>query len=179
MHDAALLVHLQDAEGVGLVRGHRSHRHRHVRHLPAVTLHELAVVHLVELVAGEDQGLLPAVRLQVAQALPDGVGRALVPVRIVLRLLRGQDGHESGREQVELVGEADVFVQALRVELGEDEHPAQARIQAVADGDVDQPVFARDGDRGLGALQREREQARSPSAAEDDAEDVVHEGSPG
>ena len=34
----------------------------------------------------------------------------------------------------------------------------------------------RDGDRGLRALQREREQARAPPAAEDDAEDVVHEG---
>ena len=49
-------------------------------------------------------------------------------------------------------------------------------VQAVADGRVDEPVLAADRDGRLRARQGERKQARALSAAENDAEDVVHAG---
>ena len=65
------------------------------------------------------------------------------------------------REDVEAVGLRDVAVQALAVELGEDEDPVDAGVQAVADRDVDQPELAADRHRRLGPV-RVSGQSRAP-----------------
>ena len=158
----------------GLLRRNRGHRHRGVGHVPAVGLQHPPVVHLVELVAGEDEHVAAAVLLEVAQALAHRVRRALEPVGALLGLLRGQHGDEARGEHVELVGQVEVLVEALRVVLGEDEDPAQVRVQAVADRDVDEAVLARDGHRRLAALLGEGEEAGAAASAEDDAQHVVH-----
>ena len=67
-------------------------------------------------------------------------------------------------------------VEALRVELSEHEHVPQSRIQTVTDGDVDEAIFAADGNRRLRALEREGKEARAASAAQDDRQYVVHHG---
>ncbi len=72
----------------------------------------LAEVHAVELIAREDQHVVDAGLLQVAEVLADGVGGALVPVGAVERLLGGEDLDEAAAELVEVVRVADVAVQA-------------------------------------------------------------------
>ena len=79
-------------------------------------------------------------------------------------LLRGQDLDESGREIVEPVALLDVPVERPAVELGEQEDPAELGVEAVADGDVDQAVLARERHRGLGAVLRQREEAGAGAA---------------
>jgi hypothetical protein len=54
------------------------------------------------------------------------------------------------------------------VELREEENPVQAGVQAVADGDVHQPVFARERDGRLAAFHGQGIQTRAASAAHDD-----------
>ena len=51
------------------------------------------------------------------------------------------------------------------VELGEGVDAREARVQAVADGYVDEAVFAADGDCGFGAVFGQGIEARSCSAA--------------
>jgi hypothetical protein len=115
VHDAARVVHLEDAEAGGLVLGDGDHRHGRVRAALAVGLEHLAVVHLVELVAREDQHVARGRAPHVAQALADGVGGALEPVAALLGLLGGEHAHEARREDVELVRHADVPVEALEL----------------------------------------------------------------
>lgn len=50
---------------------------------------------------------------------------------------------------IELVSGVDVTMQGDAVELREDEDSAESAIDAVADSDVDDPVFARERDCGL------------------------------
>ena len=131
------------------------------------------VVHPVELVAREDEHQAVAVRVDVHQVLPHGVGRALVPVGAVGALLGREDLDEAGREGVEPVALLDVAVERAAVELGEQEDPAEVGVEAVADGDVDQPVLAGERHRGLGAVLGQREEAGPGAAAHDDRDDVV------
>ena len=56
-----------------------------------VRVDHLRVVHAVEMVAGENQVVVGVVAHEVARRLPHGIGRALKPVRVVGRLLGGQD----------------------------------------------------------------------------------------
>ena len=115
-------------------------------------LDERRDVHQVELVAGEDQDLGAASARAAGRGLAHGVGRALVPVAVVDRLLGGQDVDEAAAEGVEAVGLGDVAVQARAVELGDDEDAVDAGVQAVADRDVDEPELAAHRHRRLGAV---------------------------
>ena len=175
LDDPPLPVDLQDAEAGGLLGRHREDRHRGVGHVAPVRLRHLAEVHLVELVAREDEHLAAAVAAQVPHALPDRVGRALEPLGAVVGLLGGERRDEGRAEDVELVGHRQVLVEALRVVLGQHEDAAQVRVEAVADRDVDQAVLAGDRHRGLRALAREREEPGPAPAPEDDGEAVVHD----
>jgi len=108
------------------------------------------------------------------EALAHGVGRPLEPVARLVGLLGGQDVHEAVGEHVEMVGLGDVPVERLGVELGQDEDPPDVRVEAVADGDVDEAVLARQRDGGLGAVLGQRVQPGALAAAQDDGTQVLH-----
>ena len=121
--------------------------------------HHLGIVHPVQVVAAENQDLVRFVIHGVIQRGADGVAGALEPVAFIRSLFRGEDVHESVGEHVESVSLHDVPVQAGGQELGQDEDLLDPRIDAVADGDVDQPVFAGDGYGWFGAVAGERVEA--------------------
>ncbi len=125
-----------------------------------------AVVHAVDVVAGEDQHILRLLAAQVAHVLAHGVGGALVPVHAVGRLLGGKDSHKAFAEGVEVVGQADVAVERGRVELGDDEDAVDPRVQRVGDGDVDEAVHAAEGHCGFRAVLRQRMQPLTAPAAQ-------------
>ncbi len=172
--DAAGAVDLQDAEARGLVARDGNDGDGGVGLVVVVGGLHLPEVALVELVAGEDEDVAALVAAQVPHALAHGVGGALEPVGALLGLLGGQDGDEAAREDVELVGLLDVLVEALGVVLGEHEDPVEPRVQAVADGDVDEPVLGPDGDGRLGADGGEGKEASAAPAAEDHRDAVFH-----
>ncbi len=173
---SALAVDLENPEARGLLPRHRDHRHGRIGRRGAVSLLELSEVHLEELVAGQDQHVAGALAAEVAKVLTDRVGGTLEPLRAVLGLLRCQDGDEGVGEDVELVGLADVLVQALGVVLGEHEHSPQPQVEAVRDGNVDEAVLAGDGDGRLGALLGEGEEPAPAATREDHGDAVVHVG---
>ena len=131
-------------------------------------------VHPVQLVAGEDQHVLDARLLDVAEVLPHGVGGALIPVGVVERLLGGQHLDEAAVERIEGVGRADVAVQADRIELRQHVAAVQPAVDAVRQGNVDQPILARHRHRRFRAVLRQRIQPRALSAAEHQRNDVFH-----
>ena len=113
-------------------------------------LEHFAEIHAIELVAREDQHVVDARLLDVPQVLPHGVGGALVPVGVVLRLLGGEDFDEAAIEGVEDIGAADVLVQAGGIELRQHVDAVQAAVDAVGDGDVDEPVLSGHGNGRFG-----------------------------
>ena len=72
-------VHLENAEGTGLLPGHHDRGHGQVRAPGEVEIQHLPVIQLIDVIAGEDQDLLRALGLQQVEVLVDGVGGAPVP----------------------------------------------------------------------------------------------------
>jgi len=100
--------------------------------------------------------------------LADGISRPLVPVSRTQSLLRCPDLHPADMEGIKTVGIGDVAVQRNGIELGEHCHVKDAGINAIADRDVDQTIFARQRNCRLGARFCQREQARSLPAPQND-----------
>ena len=97
------------------------------------------------MVTGQGEHLVAATRVDSAQLLAHRVGCALVPVGVLHGLLRREDLDEAAGEAVEAIRGGDVAIEGRRVELGEDEHLVHTRVDAVADGNVDQTILATDG----------------------------------
>ena len=118
-----------------------------------VAFHQFAEIHLVKLVTAENEVIVPRFLKEIVQVLPHRIGRALVPAGAGRGLLRGEDFDEAARaEDVELVGAVDVLVERGGIELGEYVDAADARVEAIADRDVDQTVFAAEGNGRLGTI---------------------------
>ena len=148
----SLLVDMHDAEAGRL----------HARHLEAadgdvgtgvdmLAQHQF-VVHLVDVVAGQDDHVFGIVVLDDVDVLVDGVGRTLIPLRLGDAL--------AGRQDVEALvalGPQEVPAalqmadQRMRLVLGRHADAANAGIQRVGQREVDDARLAAEIDRGLGA----------------------------
>ena len=131
---------------------------------------DLAEIHPVKLVPGQDQHVVVRVGAEMDEIAADGIGRALVPVGVLFGLLRRHDIDKSLAEGIEVVGALHMAVQGGRVELRQQEDAVDPRIQAIADRDIDQPVFAGQGHRRLAPFLGEGIEARASAAAHDDCE---------
>ena len=134
-----------------------------------VLVDDLAEIHAIQLVAAQDQQVIEIVIQKMDQVFAHGVGRALIPGGVGKGLFRREDFHEAAGEMVELVGLRNVAVQRGGIELRQQINAAQAGVDAVGDGDVDEAVFARERHGRFGAVLGERKQARALPAAHDDA----------
>jgi hypothetical protein len=101
------------------------------------------VIHLVELVAGEDQGVFEIVLQEMVHTLPYGIGRALVPGLVAHGLFSGKDIHKGRTEKTEMIGVLDMLVQGGRIELRQDKHALDLRIDTVGYRDVNQTILTR------------------------------------
>jgi hypothetical protein len=121
------------------------------------------IVHLVDVIAGEDDDVLGFFGADGVDVLVDGIGGALIP-----RLGDALHRREYLDELAELVGDdgapalADVAVERKGLVLGEDVNVAQVGVDAVGKGDVDDAVLAGEGTAGL-ARSRVRGKSRSPA----------------
>ena len=133
------------------------------------------VIHLVDVVAGQDQGVARGGLLDRVDVLIDGVGGALVPV--LGDALLGRDdldvlvqlAAEEAPALVDVAGQADGLV------LGQDEDLADVGVDAIGEGEVDDAIDPAEGDGGLGAVARQGLQARPAPPRQDDRQHVsVH-----
>jgi hypothetical protein len=132
-------------------------------------------IHLVELITGKNDDVLHiGIRQEMFDALPNRIGSALKPVRIVRSLLGGKDIDESAAEHVELVSLNNVLVEGRRVELGKDKNLIDLRVQTVADRNIDEPVLPAQRDRRFASELGERVQALALSAAQDHSHYILH-----
>ena len=128
-------------------------------------LHEMVIIHLIEVIAGQNQHEFGFGRENFAQLLADGVRRALIPRMAGHGLLRGQNIHPAIREHVAPVSALNVAMQRDGIELRENGDFFDAGVQAIAERNVNQPVFSGQRHGRFRAHFRERIEARSLSAA--------------
>jgi hypothetical protein len=100
------------------------------------------VIHAIEMVSCQDQDILRAGGLDFEQLLADRICGALVPGGALGSLFRRPDLHPTGVKHVEVISQGNVPVERDRIELGQDRHPINPRIDAVADRDVNEAILS-------------------------------------
>jgi len=171
--DTLICVHLEQAKTGSLAGFDRLHCHGDLGVVLPVSARQGGVIHGVQMIAGQDQYIRCAGSANLEKLLAHGVGGALIPVGAARRLLCRQDLHISVMEIVEVIGLGDVAMQGDRVELGENRDLVDARIDAVADGYVNQTIFAGDWHRGFGTLFGQRVKSPTHATAQDNRQDVL------
>jgi hypothetical protein len=138
-----------------------------------VLLEHTAVVHFVDVVAGEDEGEFGALAADGIDVLVYGIGGALIP------LLR--DAH-LGRQNFDVITQAgewgppgaDMAVQAQGFVLGEHEDTAQIRVDAIRKRDVNDAVESAERNGGLGAVASERPQTLALASGKEYSDGIPH-----
>ena len=176
LDDPVRLVHREDAHPRGLGERHPPDRDRDVRAMAAVGRHERLVVHLVDVVAGEDEHGVARIVLEDVDVAQDRVGRSAIPLRhAAAGDVRLEELHAAAiAVQVPGPAQADVVVERARVVLGQDDDVVDLGVDAVGQREVDDPVLAPEWDRRLGALLREDRQPLAFAAGEDDRHRPLH-----
>jgi len=163
-----LLVHTHHAEGTGFLDRHVHAGDRQVGLGLRVLRQHAAVVHLVDVVAGEDQHILRMVATQQVDVLKHRVGGALVPVLAHL-LLRGQQVDELVEAAIEETpATLQVADQALRLVLRGDADAADAGIDAVRQREIENAEFPPEGHRRLRAPVGQLHEPAATTTGEDD-----------
>ena len=174
--DAPVLVGFDDAELSGGLGGiHLDGRDSHVRAGGDVLLEHLLVIHLVDVVAREDEDVIRLLAADRIDVLVDGVGGALIPVLRDAHLRRQHFdviavAHQRGPSA------ANVTIQAQRLVLRENENATQIAVQAIRKSDVDNAINAAERNRRLGAIAGKRPQALALAACQEHANRIVHQG---
>ena len=129
-----------------------------------------AVVHLVDVIPGEDQHVQRPVRADDLHVLPERVGGALVPLGAALLL--GRDDLDELAELAAKVAPAtlDVLDQRVRLVLGEDRDLPDPGVDAVRQCEVDDPELAAERRRGLASVLGEVPQTLAAAAGHDNRE---------
>ena len=149
---AVRVVDRQHAEFARAVERHLDDADGDVRLLLDVEADHRAVVHLVDVVAGEHQHVLRPVRADELQVLPQRVGGALVPVRPE-PLLRRDDLDELAELAAQVAPAAlDVLDQRVRLVLRQHRDLADAGVDAVRQHEIDDAELAAERRRRLAAI---------------------------
>ena len=108
------------------------------------------IVHLIDVVAGENEHVLGIVLLHEREVLIDRIRRSLKPRRLLLRLIRRQNMYAAERAvKIPRLTVSDILVEFERLVLREHAHRIDPRIDAVAQRKIDDTILSAERDCGL------------------------------
>src|SRR5579859_364227 len=118
------------------------------------------VVHTIDMVASKDEHIVIVRFHNEVQILVDSVGRTLIPFRILTPSIGLKQAHAALLSiQVPGFANPNMIVQRMGAILSQNSDIRNTRVDAVAQGKINDTVFAGEGDCGFGALLREQTQA--------------------
>ncbi len=156
-HNPIFLVHLHHAELLSGLAVDAQGPHGQVRVDALVVLDHRTIVHLVDMIAGQDHDVAGAFLLQGVDVLVHGVRGTLIPVLVDALL-----GRDDVDEFVQFTAEeppptqVDVAVQAHGLVLRQHQHLANAAVEAIRQREIDDPVPATERHGGFGAVASQR-----------------------
>lgn len=154
--------------------------HGQVRLVVLVKFDQRVVVHLVDVVASQNDHVLGPFLFQRVDVLVNGIGGTLVPVFVNALLWRHHVDEFTQFAAEEMTPtDVDMPVQAHGLVLREDQHFAQAAIQAIGQGEIDDAVGASERHRRLGSISGQGFQPRPLATCQNDGQDINHVASPG
>jgi hypothetical protein len=137
-----------------------------------VRLDHLAEVHAVDVVGTDDDDDVGLLVAQQVEALQDGVGRTAEPA-LAETLLRRHGCDVRVEQPGEAPGLRDVAVETVRLVLREHHDLGEARVDEVAEREVDEAVAAPEGHGGLSPVRGERHEPLALSTCENNSKDLL------
>ena len=173
---ALLIVHRHHAEFPGILDRHIDAGHRHVGRIGGMKRQHFAVIHLVNVVARQDQDIGRIVVAQDVHVLEHRIGGTAVPHGFVDALLRR---HQLD-ELVELAAQEtpaamQMLQQAVRFVLGDDADAADTGIDAVGKGEIDDAELAGERHGRLGTPVGQTLQATATPASQNHGKGVTRQ----
>ena len=119
--------------------------------------HHVGVVHLIDVVAGENHHIVGVEAIHKIDVLVNGVGGTLVPAGfLVVTLVGGQNlGAGMGLVQIPGLTVADILIQLQGLILGQNANGVDAGVDTVAQRKINDTVFAAEGNGRLGGFLRQ------------------------
>ena len=117
-----------------------------------VVLQHGRVIHPVDMISRKNQDVVGAAALQQVKVLIDGVGGPAVPRLAGPHLRRNWSDVFAQLGVVDRPAISQMFLQGMRLVLGQDQDPAQTGMDTVAEGEVDDAVPSSEGYRRLGPV---------------------------
>ena len=143
VHDTVVGIHLHHAEFGRVLARHFEHADRDVGILIDVLLEHELVIHLVDMVAGQDHHVLGVIALDDVHVLIHGIGGAVVPLRLA-HALTGRQNIEAfvalGAQKVPAA--LQVANQAMRFVLRGNADATNAGVEGVGEREVDNARLA-------------------------------------
>jgi hypothetical protein len=174
MGDPEMLVDADHAKSARVLNRDLDRADHCIRALSDEPVIHLDVVHLVDVIACKNEQELGMLAVDQKHVLVDGVGRATIPI-FADSLLRRDGGDVLAQLGVENVpADANVPVERMGFVLDQYRDFAQPRVEAIAQREVDDPVFSAERDRRLRTMRRQRKQPFTLAASQDHREHVLH-----
>ena len=169
--DAAVRRRFDHAELGGELLVHRNGGDGHRGALLLVVLDHAGDVHAVDVIAAEDRHHVRVGLFDQVDVLIDGVGRALIPGFAGRAHLRRHGDDELVLQQAaELPSFAQVLQQRLALELRQHVDGVDARVDEIAEDEVDDAILPAERDGRLGAFLGERIKPGALSAGQHDSQ---------
>jgi len=174
--DAPILIDFDHAELLGgLWYGNLDNADGNIGAGVHVLIKHLGVIHLVDVIAGEDENELGPLATDGVDVLVHGVGRALIPLLRDAHL-RGKDFDVIAEAGERRPARANVTVQTEGLVLGENKNATKIRIDAVRERDVDDAVESAERNGGLGAIAGERPETFALASGKEYDDGIPHIG---
>ena len=109
--------------------------------------------------------------MKMMHVLANRIGRALIPIVTLVRLLRGENVDEATRIWIKFVGLLNVTMKRSSIKLLEDKDLIKTRVKAVTDRDIDQTVLTSERYRRITAVPGQRTEARAATSAHYNTDD--------
>ena len=164
-----------DVKSLGLFEGYIHARHSHIGLILHVFSQHLAVVHLVDMVAGEDQHIARSVGVEDVNILEYGIGGTLIPTGIHALLCREEFDKFAEFAAQKSPTELDVTDEAVGLVLGEDADAANPGIETVGQAKINDAELAAKGYGRFGPPVGERPQAAAPLSSQYQCQSIFGE----
>ena len=137
-----------DAKTAGFFDWHRHNRHGQIRPVCLVKVEHHLVVHLIDVVSGENQDVIRMIRVDVLDVLVDCIGRAGIPVTAFCTLIGREQRHAADRAiQIPRNSDSDMRIETQGLVLGQYAHCVHAGIDAIAQREVNDTILPAEGNR--------------------------------
>ena len=163
----AVLIRNHNAEAAGFLHGNGHYSDGHLRVIGLVEVQHDLVIHLVNMIPGQNQYVLRVETLHIVQILVYGIGRTGIPFTVGA-LFVGRQHRHTADVSVQVPGntDPDVGVQPQRLVLCQYAHRINTRIDTIAQGKVNNAVLPAESNRRLGNLGRKHPQTAALSSGQ-------------